>query len=111
MLSGRPYRITPRTAGGRPVRVTGWAGPWPVQDKWRDGVPVRQYLQVTGVQVTGAEGGLTLVGDRQGGRDEGVDEEDGEGVCGERGGHSRMRGAMWTTEPQRCFLEVHPVRA
>lgn len=72
MLSGRPYRITPRTAGGRPVRVTGWAGPWPVQDKWWDGVPVRQYLQVTGVQVTGAEGALLLVGDRQGWRVEGV---------------------------------------
>jgi len=32
--------------GGRPRRITGWAGPWPVHERWWSGTAPRTYLQV-----------------------------------------------------------------
>jgi protein ImuB len=35
VISAAPAEVA--VAGGRPVAVTGWAGPWPVEERWWDG--------------------------------------------------------------------------
>ncbi|UFU04346.1 DNA polymerase Y family protein [Ruania suaedae] len=67
-LSGHPVRAqveagqkeAGRAGQPRRLRITGWAGPWPVHERWWAGGQARHYLQVTG---DGAA--LLLAGDGQ----------------------------------------------
>ena len=76
---GRPVRVTDRyvltaapakvaVEGGRPASVHGWAGPWPVDQRWWDeGVELRgSYLQVVLGAVRAEENeGADVMGDRE----------------------------------------------
>ncbi|MBK5249388.1 MAG: DNA polymerase Y family protein [Actinomycetales bacterium] len=56
VLSGTPVRVE-LPEGNR--AVTGWAGPWPVHERWWSGTAPRAYLQV----VCGDDGALLLAGE------------------------------------------------
>lgn len=48
VLHGMPARVEVNPGSGRPQarEVTGWAGPWPVNERWWSGGQPRTYLQV-----------------------------------------------------------------
>lgn len=56
-LSDRPARFSP-DAAGRPLRVTAWAGPWPVDERWWD---PEEASSVDRLQLVDEEGGAWLV--------------------------------------------------
>ena len=64
-LTAPPHRVL---AGGREHRVRGWAGPWPVDERWWDAAAAHRAarLQVLTVGENGAEQAFLLV--RAGGR-------------------------------------------
>ncbi|GAB3387350.1 DNA polymerase Y family protein [Humibacter soli] len=53
LLTVDPVGFSP-TAGGKPVQVTAWAGPWPVEEHWWDRDAARSVNRLQLVDETGA---------------------------------------------------------
>jgi protein ImuB len=56
LLGSPPATLT--SAGGRPVEVTAWAGPWPVEERWWDQGSSRRRARF---QVCAADGTAHVV--------------------------------------------------
>ena len=46
LLSAAPDRLVRGDRGGRSVTVTGWAGPWPVDERWWEASSARRYARL-----------------------------------------------------------------
>jgi protein ImuB len=56
--------VTVAVAGGPPVAVTAWCGPWPAEERWWDSSAQRRRARIQVVTAAGGAHLLTLEGGR-----------------------------------------------